>query len=229
MNKHSWSILFFCVLAADLLLIQLNQPVFRFFSKPLLMPLLAIYFYRQTGETNQPGLRKWTLIALFFSLLGDFLLMFQGRQEIFFIIGLSAFLLAHIFYIIAFHQIRVKEGINRNLWALFIVVLYYAIFTAWLSPYLGKMKLPVRLYGVIISFMFMLALHLLSMQTKKAGRLIMLGALLFVISDSLLAVNKFYESFFPGDILIMLSYGFAQFLIVTGMAMYIKQTNSNYI
>jgi uncharacterized membrane protein YhhN len=48
----------------------------------------------------------------------------------------------------------------------------------------------------------------------------MIGALLFVISDSILAINKFYQSFEMANILIMLSYGFAQFYIVKGAAYY---------
>ena len=66
---------------------------------------------------------------------------------------------------------------------------------SWLSPYLGDMKLPVRIYGIVISFMFMLAMHMLFIKNKTAGKWMMIGALLFVISDSVLAINKFYQSF----------------------------------
>jgi uncharacterized membrane protein YhhN len=53
--------------------------------------------------------------------------------------------------------VRVKEKIKSNVWLLFIVVIYYAILITILSPHLGDMKLPVRIYGIVISFMFMLA------------------------------------------------------------------------
>jgi uncharacterized membrane protein YhhN len=68
--------------------------------------------------------------------------------------------------------------------------------------------------------MFMLAMHMLYIRNKMPGRWMMIGALLFVISDSILAINKFYQSFEMANILIMLSYGFAQFYIVKGAAYY---------
>ncbi|HMU44718.1 MAG TPA: lysoplasmalogenase [Chitinophagaceae bacterium] len=227
MKINTWVFLFFCVLVADILLIQLQEQQLQFAAKPLLIPLLGFYFYSQTDTTAFPWLRKWTIISLFFSWTGDVLLMFQNRNEIFFLAGLSAFLLAHVFYIVVFHQIWVKENIKRNLWFLFIIVLYYAVLIGWLSPYLGDKKLPVRIYGLVISFMFLLAMHMLYIHNKIAGKLMMIGALLFVISDSALAINKFYQSFEYADIIIMLTYGFAQFLIVTGLIRYLKQANSN--
>lgn len=227
MKINAWLFLFFCALVADILFIRLQNQQLQFAAKPLLIPLLGFYFYSQTDTTAYPWLRKWTILSLFFSWAGDVLLMFQIRNEIFFLAGLSAFLLAHVFYIVVFHKIWVKENVKRNLWFLFIIVLYYAVLIGWLSPYLGDKKLPVRIYGLVISFMFLLAMHMLYINNKMAGRLMMIGALLFVISDSVLAINKFYHSFDYADIIIMLTYGFAQFLIVTGLIRYLKQTNSN--
>lgn len=50
----------------------------------------------------------------------------------------------------------------------------------------------------------------------------MLGALLFVLSDTVLAINKFYQPFELSGLVIMLAYGFAQLLIVTGAIYYIR-------
>ena len=83
------------------------------------------------------------------------------------------------------------------------------------------MKLPVRIYGVFICFMLMLAMHMPYIKDKKAGLLMITGALLFVISDSVLAINKFYNEFNGAGIVIMLTYGIAQLLIVEGATNYI--------
>jgi uncharacterized membrane protein YhhN len=83
------------------------------------------------------------------------------------------------------------------------------------------MKLPVRIYAIVISFMFMLAMHMSFIKYKNAGRWMMLGALLFVISDSVLAINKFYQSFEMADIVVMLTYGLAQLFITEAATRYI--------
>ena len=69
--------------------------------------------------------------------------------------------------------------------------------------------------------MLLLALHMLFIKNKEAGKLMMLGALLFVASDSILAINKFYQPFEMAGIYIMLTYGLAQLLITVGAARYI--------
>ena len=170
-------------------------------------------------------MKKWILAALFFSWAGDGLLLFEEKDKLFFLAGLSAFLLAHVFYIIFFHTVRVRENIKANGWLLLIVVLYYALLMWVLSPWLGDMKIPVRIYGIVISFMFMLAMHLLELKNKIAGRYMMGGALLFIVSDSLLAINKFYQEFEGAGIAIMLTYGVAQFLITVGAIRYIRGKN----
>ncbi|HKZ66601.1 MAG TPA: lysoplasmalogenase [Chitinophagaceae bacterium] len=100
---------------------------------------------------------------------------------------------------------------------------YIIIFLiAMLSSRLGDMKFPVRIYGIVISFMVMLAMHMSFIGNKKAGWLMLLGALLFVISDSVLAVNKFYQAFKMGGIVIMFTYGLAQLFIIQGAIDYIS-------
>jgi uncharacterized membrane protein YhhN len=87
------------------------------------------------------------------------------------------------------------------------------------------MKIPVLVYGVVISVMFLLALHMLFIKNREAGKMMMLGALLFIVSDSILAINKFYQPFEYAGIAIMLSYGIAQLLITLGAVRYITSTS----
>jgi uncharacterized membrane protein YhhN len=221
MNKNSWLFLFLVVLIVNSFQNLRLNPVLEMFSKPLLVIALSGYFIASIKGQGKK-LRMWILLALFFSWIGDILLMFVPKNEFFFLLGLSAFLLAHIFYIVFFHKVRVRESIRGNGWLLLIVIVYYASLLSFLSDYLGEMNLPVKIYGVIISFMFMLALHMLFLKNKRTGLLMMLGAFLFVISDSVLAINKFYRAFEGAGFLIMITYGLAQLLIAEGAARYIN-------
>lgn len=226
MKKNYWITLFLVVLTADIAGIQLQNEAIQYVCKPLLMIILAAFFLSKT-KSRVRGLKKWILAALFFSWAGDVLLMFQESKSLFFLLGLSAFLIAHVFYIVFFHNIRVQENIKSNPLLLLLVVVYYAGLMTLLSPYLGTMKLPVRIYGIVISFMFMLAMHMLFINNKTAGRWMITGAMLFVMSDSILAINKFYQPFEAAGIIIMLTYGLAQFFIVMGAIHYIRLVNSN--
>jgi len=65
-------------------------------------------------------------------------------------------------------------------------------------------------------------MHTMFSKNKTAGRWMMIGAILFVVSDSLLAFNKFYSSFDYADVMIMLTYGVAQLFITGGATKYIR-------
>ena len=220
MKKQYWILLFAVMLIGDLTGILLAHKGLQYIFKPLIIPVLFGYFDAQSVSITK-GLHKWITAALLFSLLGDTLLMFDEKNAIFFLLGLSAFLLADIFYIIFFHQVRIKENVKGNPWLLVVVVFYYVALIALLSPYLSAMRIPVLVYGIVISFMFMLAMHLLFIKNKSAGIWMMTGALLFVISDSILAINKFYQPFEVAGVLIMLTYGLAQLFIIEGASRYL--------
>src|SRR5688500_5839817 len=144
--KKTWLILFAAALGAYIAGIQLSNQTIQYISKPLLMPLLAIYFI--TSVSGIPSyLKTWVIAALFFSWAGDVLLMFEEKDKLFFMLGLSAFLFAHIFYIMLFHKIRVKEAVKGDPWLMVVVVVYFGALITLLSPFLGEMKWPVWIYG----------------------------------------------------------------------------------
>jgi uncharacterized membrane protein YhhN len=105
------------------------------------------------------------------------------------------------------------------------VAVYYFLLISLLSPYLGDLRFPVRLYGLVISFMFLLAMHMLYCKNKTAGLYFLAGAILFILSDSVLAINKFYRPFESAGIIIMLTYGLAQLFLATGAIRYINSTH----
>lgn len=221
MKRIFWITFFLLVLLIHLVAIYLENQTLMYLSKPVLMPVLIAYLLTDTKGSGW-NLKTWVVLALFFSWLGDIFLMMEHDRPVFFLVGLSSFLLAQIFYIIFFHNIRMREYIRGNALLLLLVILYYSILISVLSPYLGNLTLPVRIYGVVLSFMLMLAMHTMLGKNKHAGLLMMLGAIFFVVSDSLLAFNKFLAAFNYSGEIIMLTYGVAQLLIVQGAVRYIN-------
>lgn len=195
----------------------------QFIFKPLLVTSLLLYFIAAT-KRNKSSLLVLASLALLFSIAGDTLLMFANKNELFFLLGLSAFLLAHVFYIISFHKIKVKENIEGKWqWAI-VVAIYYFFIISILMPHLGEMKIPVLVYGLVISFMLLVAALLYDLRDNKIARYILTGAILFVISDSVLAINKFHHPFQTAGWVIMLTYVAAQYLLVQGLVKYINKS-----
>ena len=188
------------------------------------MPSLIGFFIFQTKHIVS-SLEKWIVLALVFSWAGDLLLMFESKSSNFFIFGLVAFLIAHIFYILFYETVIRKERLRKNYWWFLPVIIYYIALIYILSPRLGEMKLPVRIYGIVISYMLVQALQTGRIKNFGAATLMIAGAVLFITSDSILAINKFYESFEYAGIAIMSTYGIAQLLITLGAMRYISSTS----
>ena len=151
--------------------------------------------------------------------------MFESLNGNFFIFGLAAFLIAHIFYIILFDQIRVKEKVRQSLLPLLPIAIYYFLLISLLQPHLGEMRKPVSMYGLIICIMLSFAIDLWRIKDRQVSSYIIPGALFFVVSDSILAINKFYKPFENAGIVIMLTYGLAQLLITFGTSRYITSAS----
>jgi uncharacterized membrane protein YhhN len=113
--RNNYGIFFFLLgLITHIAGIYTDSEMLEKITKPLLIPVLAGYFIWGT-KSFQAGLKKWVLLALFFSWVGDILLMVVTEDPAFFLLGLVAFLLAHVFYIFFFHAIRIHEKISGRL------------------------------------------------------------------------------------------------------------------
>jgi uncharacterized membrane protein YhhN len=176
--------------------------------------MLLLAFSTTTGT---PG-RTFMLTALFFSWMGDIFLMLYDPKGLYFIIGLVCFLTTHIFYIIYFLRIRsAAVSLLKKQFLLALLVLVYGIALVWvLFPHLGQMVLPVVVYATVICTMLLCSLHVYNKVNKPANDMFVFGALMFVLSDSLLAINKFLEPLPYAGISIMLTYCAAQYFIVSG-------------
>ena len=142
------------------------------------------------------------MTGLIFSLLGDLFLLNPDR---YFNNGLYSFLLAHILYIFAFNQ-----NVDSYCGAIALpILIYMVIVLRYLSPRLGGMKYPVIIYMVVISTMVYSAWNN-SMNFSSGINILLIGAILFAISDTVLAFNKFYKKFKLAEPIILSTYFIAQ-------------------
>ena len=186
------------------------------FSKPLLMPVLIGYFVNRT-RSNSSRNRIVILMALLFSWIGDVALMFDEKFPFLFMIGLGAFLLAHVNYIYAMIKTgdRIKS-IDKEAWVGGpFIVLYGVALLMILWPQLGNLRIPVFVYALVLMAMGGAAFI---RKVKEGYYLVLLGAILFILSDSMLAVNKFIQPIENSGLLIMSTYMFAQLFIVVGLS-----------
>lgn len=206
-------ICFFIIAGIQLLAIATSIDWLRQISKPLLMPVLAWALYCNTPKVKG---RYLLIVALLFSWAGDCLLMFDQRHELFFIGGLICFLLTHILYIIYFLSIKGEQAsFLKSKPYLALPVPLYCIALLWvLYPHLGNLTLPVIVYAIVIGSMLLAAIHAYTRLKPVAAILFVWGAILFIASDSTLAINKFLPSFAGASFLIMLTYCAAQLCIV---------------
>jgi uncharacterized membrane protein YhhN len=197
-------------------------------TKPFLIPLLILFFLLQV-RTVQKSFTRLIVVALLFSWIGDVILMFQHLDAGFFLSGLVSFLLAHVCYIFAFRKTSVHHRqtiLKENPWLALLFVIYGIGVFLLIQNGLNEMKVPVIFYMVIILLMGLAALNRFRRVEYAGFLLVFSGALCFMISDSLLAVNKFREPFSYAGFLIMLTYLAAQYLIVTGC---IRQVKSEWV
>lgn len=209
----------------ELVSLQFGFTFLHTLTKPLLMPvLIGMLYYSGIAGTK----RKWILIGLFFSWLGDIFLLLDSKGSIFFIAGLVSFLITHIFYILYFLSIvnPAPSLLKKQPLLIVLTLCYGSSLVFLLFPYLGELKIPVIVYATVICSMLLSSLHLYNKIEKPANLFFFLGAALFVISDSLLAVNKFYQPIPLSGVWTMLTYCSAQYLIVKGSTRLIttKQT-----
>ncbi|RFS24064.1 lysoplasmalogenase [Chitinophaga silvatica] len=214
-------LVFFFLLLADLVLVALNLNEYRVATKPLLTLLLVIYVLYSRSPVPK-GFRNLLLTALLFSSLGDDLLLYDNGSL--FLPGLGSFLIAHIFYIIFFLKIRYSNPPTPacKYPFIFLNAAVVILFLLFLMPYLGPFKIPVIIYALTISITVQSVLHSFHFNRQPAGWYCITGAVLFLISDSLIAVGKFYHPFPGSDILVMLTYGLAQFGLVFGSLKYFE-------
>jgi uncharacterized membrane protein YhhN len=222
-KKHGL-LIFWLLLYADCALLYFNKTAYHPLVKSALIPVLLIYLFTNSAKTRNKNSRKITSLALFFSWVGDILLTRSGDS--FFMLGMCSFLTMHILYILYFIRLR---PIRLSKFAEGFVALVIAGIASYqvlnfLKPYLGNFFYPFAGYAVVITLMAVCATNIAGSKTLRslAVGYFIPAAALFILSDAVLALDKFYfkEPFL--QIVIMMTYGYAQYLFTCGFAKHFK-------
>lgn len=173
----------------------------RHVSFYLLKPLTTFLIALMAAQAVPGDLRTLVLCALALSLLGDICLMFSGNA--WFMAGLSSFLLAHLAFIPAL--LHGVASPTLPLWSIGIV-LWGVGFFAWLLPKTGPLKIAVVIYGAVLMVMVLSAIARWQAFPNAASVWGLIGALLFVVSDSSLSVRQFNGRYRGAQALILSTY-----------------------
>jgi len=210
--------LFVIIVLVELAGRVLDRIELEYAVKPVIMIWIAGFFllYRKKRRFT------WAvLLAFFFSWLGDNFLMFSDRSELFFFAGVGAFFCAQLAYIYTFssyNEVKGKGYLQKNPWLGLIFLAYLAGILFLLFPGLeGLMKPIIVVYALSLIGMSVMALNRKGRVGRWSFLLVFLGSILFLLSDSMIALNKFYSEFWLAGFWIMLSYISAQYLIMRGL------------
>ncbi|TFF36793.1 lysoplasmalogenase [Pseudomonas sp. RIT623] len=167
--------------------------------KPI--PVLALIAWLSTFPATP--YRRWIMIGLAFSVLGDILLAIPRDL---FVFGLTAFLCAHLAYLRGYYSLTQRPAYPSLALALLVGASLLGLLA---SHGLGPLLIPVALYALAIGCMLWRAL--------ACGGLAALGACAFVFSDSLIGIDRFVSPFAAAEYLIILAYWLGQWLIATSV------------
>lgn len=191
-------------------------------GKPLIMLLLLGFIWQTYRGSGYPNLIWWLLAGMAFALAGDVCLMI--READFFAPGLGAFLIMQLCYSRAFYlsiRQRGKGFFGRLVWpilgafVLYDTVFLYLLHPAFVqNPALVWLWWPVVFYALCLSMMGFLATQ---RHNLPAYGWVVVGALLFILSDSLIAIDKFRLPIPGSTFFVMSTYATAQYLIILGM------------
>jgi uncharacterized membrane protein YhhN len=210
------SVFYFVIGIIYIMLPVIPFPIPHLAVKALIIPILIVVF--RASVKNGTVMSHWLMTgALIFSWAGDVALGITSHAEAMFMLGLICFLLTHILYFIVFIRTPGRTlSFKIFLYSLIPVLTYGLSLLFILYDDLGAMKIPVIVYTVIILAMVAAAVNRIGKVSRTSFFLVLAGAILFLFSDSMLAINKFSHPFPFASPLIMFTYVSGQYLIVTG-------------
>ena len=202
----------------DWFVVATERREIEYFAKPATLIFLIIWFITQMPEVRS-GLAILILVGLIFSLMGDVFLMLPGNW---FLAGLIAFLIAHLAYIGGFNAdgftLQAKGLIFALAILLIAIPIYLRIRTGLITGGNQSLVFPVSIYVIVISFMvFSASTTFFKLNWSfQSGLLVTVGAVLFFASDAFLAWNRFVEPITKGNLIVIILYHLAQYLIAAG-------------
>ncbi len=188
-------------------------------SKPATLLFLILWYVSKLPEAR-PAFSMYILVGLVLSLIGDIFLMLPGDW---FLAGLISFLLGHLAYIAGFNAAGILLEPRTLITALVIIIISTPILLKLISGMQqsgnSSLIIPVILYVIVIAAMVWSASSTLFRDdwSQQAAILATLGAILFYISDAFLGWNRFVKPITQGNLIVIVTYHLAQYLISFGV------------
>lgn len=216
--SYSFLIIVLLIAITNWIAVEKKWKIVEYITKPGTMIALLVWLGLNDALG---GSMIWFTLGAIFSLAGDILLILPREQ---FVAGLVSFLLGQLAYIIGFFS----DPPVFN----FIGVVLALIFTAnvvWIYRHLAvgleakgerRLKAPVLIYSIVITIMVFSALMTLTNPNwgTLEALLVSAGAILFYLSDTLLAWNRFVAPIPHSGLVVMITYQLGQIGILTGAA-----------
>lgn len=170
-----------------------------------ILPVLVLLNATMLVFKTQPDKKlSYFILGLVFCMAGDIFLAVDRTNL--FIFGLGSFLIGHLFFISALTPIC-----KRNMAMLFVLLCYGMFMIALLTPNLGELLVPVIVYMLVL-----LVMAATCLTSDRTNLYLIIGGLSFTLSDSLLGLDKFYQTIPSADLWIMITYYLAQFYLTKG-------------
>ncbi|XLS27750.1 lysoplasmalogenase family protein [Flavobacteriaceae bacterium M23B6Z8] len=214
-KNHYFVPFFLLILSADLLFNNTHGLYFlRLFSKPAITITLLL-FYLINSKNRNPKERMLLSTCLICLFLGDMFLL-ENTGFYFFPVGFFAFFMANIFYSMVLYR-SANLDINKSYPFLAVSAIYlFAIFYLMYDK-LESYFVPVLIYIFAVLNMIQAAFLRYKVVNHYSFLLVFVGSLLFLLSESILALHMFYEPFPYKNFLIMFFYGISQLLLILGI------------
>jgi uncharacterized membrane protein YhhN len=190
----------------------LEKHKWLFYTKPFIMPVLIAYYV-----LNMNHVFPVVILALAFATIGDFFLMWPEKKG-FFISGLISFFVMQLLYItfVMNHQIHFEIGKLNTILMCLVYLLLGTIIFILLYKFLKKLMIPVIFYILALLAVSYLCFFNVMEHRSQISFIQYLGSLLFIVSDTILAIDSFRKTVRYGGLIIMVTYILAQIFLLAG-------------
>jgi YhhN family len=223
-------VIYWILLICDCALCIINLKTTRIYTKPLLIPLLALYFFVNTRRGKHSTSKMLIYSSLFAAWIGDLLLLWFEliHKDHFLLMGFTSLILAISVYGLLFkrmYPIKIKDCQEAFLTAVATSVVFI-VFYKFLSPtQLSYFRFPILIgmVAIVVSMAFAANLIQDKVRNNIAMQFFLPGLIIFTISVGILMASRFLltdAEFLPA--VIVLTYGYGQMLIMRGFTKYLK-------
>lgn len=213
----SFSLLYFIILLIELFAFTIQGFVkLHYATKPMLLISLIYFLYVKRFELNNKS-RQLMFWGLLIALLGDIFILFDTIENnyVLFSLGVFSFMIVMIIYSIVFLDKKNKS--LRSFGFLLGLISYLTILFMVIWHSLGNLLIPVMFYGLLLITMNYCAYLRRHNVSKISFNFVIIGALLMLISNTFVVINKFYFPLYWSHELIMSTYGISQYCLVFGL------------